>query len=440
MTFSPGSVCVTERNGSRSLIQRAGGMVTASQALFRARALAAALAPGAVVNLCEDRGRFLIAFMAALLAGRTTLLPPARTEQAIAETVAAHGAAILIDDRQVGNLCDDSHNAVDPGAADDALAFLRSIDPGFIAVVGYTSGSTGRPSANAKTWRTFAACTRQNLALLQTLAPAFTVLATVPSQHMYGMELAVLLPLLGPVAVADARPLFPQDLAAALARVPGPCVLVTTPVHLRAFVAAGIAYPPLAGIVSATAPLSVELARAAEDVFHAPLLETFGSTETCIIGHRRPVLDPRWQLMPGLALVSDPAGTRVSAPYFDRPVLLQDRLRTLPGNRFQVEGRCQDMIEIAGKRASLGDITARLLTIPGVFDAAAVQSPLADAAGVQRVCAIVVAADVGDEAILAALKRGLDPAFLPRRIVRVERLPRNDTGKLRRADLVALLK
>ncbi len=430
---------MTEVAGSRALIRRDGGVETAARIVARASVLAASLAPGAVVNLCEDRAHFLITFLAALMAGRTTLLPPARTEQAIAETIAAHGAAVLVDDRQAGSLCAGG-DMVDAGATGDALAFLRAIDPDSIVVIGYTSGSTGRPSANAKTWRAFDACTRQNLALLQTLAPAFTVMATVPSQHMYGMELAVLLPLLGPVAVSDARPLFPQDLAEAVARVPGPCVLVTTPVHLRAFVAAGIAWPPLAGIVSATAPLPAELARAAEDAFRAPLLETFGSTETCIIGHRRPVLDPRWRLMPGLALLSDPAGTRVSAPYFDTPVLLQDRLRALPGNRFQVEGRCQDMIEIAGKRASLGDITARLLTVPGVLDAAAVQSPFPDAAGVQRVHAIVVAADVGDEAILAALRRGLDPVFLPRRIVRVERLPRNDTGKLRRADLLALLR
>lgn len=428
---------MTERNGSRTLIQRDGAQVSAASVVARARRLADSLAPGAVVNLCDDRAHFLIAFLAALLAGRTTLLPPARTDQAIAETITAHGDAILIDDAQIERLPAVSDD-VDT-AASDVFAQLQSIDPDFIAVVGYTSGSTGKPSANAKTWRTFTACTRQNLSLLQTLAPTFTVLATVPSQHMYGMELAVLLPLLGPVAVADARPLFPQDLAAALARIAEPCVLVTTPVHLRAFVAAEIAYPPLAGVVSATAPLSTELARAAEAVFRAPLLEAFGSTETCIIGHRRPAMDPRWQLMPGLELLADADGSRVSAPYFRAPVLLQDHLRALPKNRFQVEGRNQDMIEIAGKRASLGDITARLLAIPGVLDAAAVQLSQADAAGVQRVCAIAVATDVGDETILATLKLGLDPAFLPRRVVRVARLPRNDTGKLRRADLLALL-
>lgn len=397
------------------------------------------LPEGSVINLCERRAHFLIGFMAALLAGRTTLLPPARTEQAIAETRAAHGASAVVDDRQIDACWQDVQALADPGIQADALARLAAVDPDFVAAVGYTSGSTGRPSANAKTWRTFTACTQQNLTLLQNLAPAFTVLATVPSQHMYGMELAVLLPLLGTVAVSDARPLFPQDLAEALADIAEPCVLVTTPVHLRAFVAAGIAYPPLAGIVSATAPLSTELARAAEDVFRAPLFEAFGSTETCIIGHRRPARDPRWQLMPGLALVPDPLGTRVSAPYFDAPILLQDRLRALPKDRFQVEGRSQDMIEIAGKRASLGDITARLLAIPGVRDAAAVQSPQPDTVGVQRVYAIVVAPDVDDEAILAELRRGLDPAFLPRRIVRVERLPRNETGKLRRADLLTLL-
>lgn len=431
---------MTESVDCRTLVRRGDEVVTTAQAMAQARALAASLGSGAVVNLCEDRGSFLIAFLAALLAGRTTLLPPARTEQAIAETIAAHGAASVIDDSHVAAALRAGDGKADAADDGDVFASLDSIDPDLIAAVGYTSGSTGCPTANAKTWRTFQACTQQNLALLQQhVASGFTVLATVPSQHMYGMELAVLLPLLGPVAVSAVRPLFPQDLAAAVAGIPGPCVLVTTPVHLRAFVAAGIDYPQLAGIVSATAPLSTELARAAEDVFAAPLIETFGSTETCIIGHRRTASDPRWQLIPGLDLHADPDGTRVAAPYFDSPVLLQDRLRLLGKGRFQVEGRNQDMIEIAGKRASLGDITARLLSVPGVLDAATVQSPHLDAAGVQRVCVIVVAPDAGDDRILSELRRGLDPAFLPRRIVRVERLPRNDTGKLRRADLLALL-
>src|SRR5690606_11171844 len=103
---------------------------------------------------------------------------------------------------------------------------------------------------------------------------------------MYGMELSVLLPLLGPVAVHMARPSFPAEVAAALADSPAPPLLATTPVHLRALVESGLALPPLAGIVSATAPLPRELAATAEARFGCEVREVFGSTETCVFARR----------------------------------------------------------------------------------------------------------------------------------------------------------
>ena len=57
-------------------------------------------------------------------------------------------------------------------------------------------------------------------------------------------------------------------------------MLITTPVHLRTVLADDLELPPLDLIVSATAPLSQELAREAERRFGAPLLEIYGSTET----------------------------------------------------------------------------------------------------------------------------------------------------------------
>jgi acyl-coenzyme A synthetase/AMP-(fatty) acid ligase len=44
--------------------------------------------------------------------------------------------------------------------------------------------------------------------------------------------------------------------------------------------------------------------------------------------------------------------------------------------------------------------------------------------------ALVVAPALGREALLAALRERVDAAFLPRRILRVDSLPRDATGKL----------
>ena len=121
---------------------------------------------------------------------------------------------------------------------------------------------------------------------------------------MYGLELSILLPLFGPFAVHGGKPFFPADVAAALAEVPAPRMLVTTPIHLQALLRDPVALPPLAAIASATAPLSRELAAEAEARYGAPVIELFGSTETCVIAHRRTVGETAWHLYPGYRAAS----------------------------------------------------------------------------------------------------------------------------------------
>ena len=90
---------------------------------------------------------------------------------------------------------------------------------------------------------------------------------------------------------ARSGPFYPADICAALAQLPRPRVLVTTPIHLRTLLAADVELPPLDLIVSATAPLSPQLALDAERRFAARLLEIYGSTETGQIAMRRTVED-----------------------------------------------------------------------------------------------------------------------------------------------------
>jgi acyl-coenzyme A synthetase/AMP-(fatty) acid ligase len=264
------------------------------------------------------------------------------------------------------------------------------------------------------------------------------VVATVPSQHMYGMEMSVLLPLLGDVAVHTARPFFPQDIALALRDAAAPALLVTTPVHLRALVEADVELPPLAGIVSATAPLSAELAACAEARFGCEVRELFGSTETCVIAHRRTAHETWWTPMPGVALQPQPDGSLVHARHLAAPMPLADIIELDAAGRFHLRGRQADLLEIAGKRASLGDLTRKLNAIPGVRDGVVFQLD-ACASGVARIAALVVAPDLDEDAILQALRCNIDPVFLPRRLRRVDALPRNETGKLPRAALLRLL-
>jgi acyl-coenzyme A synthetase/AMP-(fatty) acid ligase len=419
------------------VLMKGGTLLSRLALLASASALAAALPDRpAALNLCEDREGFLTAFLALLMRGQTCLLPPARAPAAIDEVLQEHPGSYRIDDVWLSA----NRRSSEAGARADL-----AIPPERIVVVGYTSGSTGRPVPNPKTWHCLSAAALFNAARMREVvghAPAQGVpwiLATVPSQHMYGLEMSVLQPLLGGMAVHAAHPLYPADIAAALAEMASPRVLVTTPFHLRALMQSGVELPALAAIVSATAPLAAEQARAAEQRFATRVLEFFGSTETCVIASRLTASESAWTPYPGLVLEQREDTTRVAAPWLPAGVVLQDVLDLRGDGRFEVRGRNSDMVEVAGKRASLADLTRRLLSVPGVTDAVFFQPDAANDAGVRRLAALAVASGLDARQVLAQLASLVDPVFLPRPLVLLRRLPRNEVGKLPREALLAAL-
>jgi len=437
---------LTVAEPDRVFAWRDGHALPVSRFLADVHAVAASL-PSAcyAVNLCEDRYAFLVGFCAVVTRGQTNLLPPSRAVHAIEEVLAGHpGSYALGDAPRDGISAHYVQIRLDAHAA-AAASEVPQIDGEQIVAIGFTSGSTGQPKANPKAWSSVQASSAHNTRTLGAalgLAPGDLahVVATVPPQHMYGLELSILLPLFGPFAVHGGKPFFPADVAAALAEVPAPRMLVTTPIHLQALLRDPVALPPLAAIASATAPLSRELAAEAEARYGAPVIELFGSTETCVIAHRRTVGETAWHLYPDIVLKPQPDGTLVDAPYFSQPVVLQDIVELLPDHAFHLCGRNADLVEIAGKRASLADLTRRLLALPGVTDAIVLQLDGEDGAGVRRIAALVVAPERSESALLDDLRLAVDPVFLPRPFRRVATLPRNETGKLARAAVLDALK
>ena len=432
------------RDGSRIVAWHDGVAVDAAHFLADVRRVAARLpAATAAINLCEDRYAFLVAFCAMVLRGQTNLLPSSRAPQAVEDVMAAHPGCYALGEQPLDPA--PQHYVLMPAfeqpTAVDAAFDVPAIPAAQVVAINYTSGSTGTPKANAKTWRQFHASTAGNLRMYrEQVGASFSVVATVPPQHMYGLEMSVLLPLMGDVAVHGGRPFFPLDVARALSEIPAPRVLITTPVHLRALVESGVVLPELAAMVSATAPMPPELAVRAQRSYGAPLREVFGSTETCVLATRRAALDEAWSLYEGVVLHPQPDGTQVEAPQLDEPMMLADIVALEnQGRQFRLRGRHADMLEIAGKRASLGDLTRRLLAIPGVNDGVVFQLDEADAIGVRRIAALAVAPGLDEHGILEVLRRAIDPVFLPRPLRLVDALPRNETGKLPRAELLALL-
>ncbi len=385
-----------------------------------------------MIDLCDDRYRFLVSYAAAARVGHTVLLPASRAERIVTEVQAAHPRSYRFDDAMVDVVLEECRSADGAG---------WSVPAEHIVMIGFTSGSTGQPKGFPKLWRSMMASTARNALSIRRELGAATqttpwIVATVPPQHMYGMELSIMLPLIGGMAVHAGRPLFPADIARALAEVPAPRVLVSTPVHLRAIVESSQEFPATDLIVSATAPLDAALAAAVERKLGGRLLEMFGSTETCVFANRRTACEEQWRLYEGVELQPMPDGTLVNAPWFVAPTLLQDLVELRGTDGFTVRGRNTDMIEVAGKRASLSDLTRRLLTIDGVKDAVVFQPDAEAVAAIRRVAALVVAPGLTASQVQDLFAPSVDSAFMPRPLLVVEALPRNELGKLPRERLL----
>jgi len=419
----------------------------------------AALLPdhGQVLNLCADRYRFAVGFGAALLRGQVSLLPPNHTPVMVAQLAREYPGLYCL--REAGGPALEIETLLFPDEAGGALVRDLAPDPEQqvplipaqqVAALVFTSGSTGTPLPNRKTWGLLtqsaqAEAARLGLGTAASERASWSLVGTVPPQHMYGFESTVLLPLQGGLAMHAGRPFYAADVAAALAALPRPRALITTPVHLRALVEEAAASPSFHALpdflLCATAPLSDELAHAAEQSLKAPLYEIYGCTEAGQVATRRSTAGPRWQALPGLQLRQDQQGTWVRGGHVEGEVLLGDIIELDDFTHFELRGRNADMINIAGKRTSLAHLNFQLGSIEGVRDGVFVM-PEGEAeknSEVMRLAALVVAPGMSSAQISAALRRRIDAVFLPRPLYMVDALPRNSTGKLTAAVLRELL-
>jgi acyl-coenzyme A synthetase/AMP-(fatty) acid ligase len=236
-------------------------------------------------------------------------------------------------------------------------------------------------------------------------------------------------------------PFYPADVCAAIAAAPRPRILVSTPVHLRAL-AGAVGDPPAVDlIVSATAPLAQDLARTVETRFAAPLHEIYGSTETGQIAGRRTRDTDQWRLWPEVRLEACGGATFADGGHIERRTELADVIEITGPGTFRLHGRTADLVNVAGKRSSFAYLNQQLNDIPGVLDGIFFEPSETRGAqhGVTRLAAAVVAPGLSPAALTGLLRRRIDPVFLPRPLLLVERLPRNATGKLPLESLQALL-
>ncbi|MEO5699883.1 MAG: AMP-binding protein [Casimicrobiaceae bacterium] len=417
----------------------AAGAVSLAQWMADVHALSERLPPASyALNLCRSTYAFSVALAAALVRRQTSLLPASRAPEVLTRLSQRYADTVAIVDDPEPDLPFSVVVAACAGATAEPLDAIVAIPATHVAALVFTSGTTGEPEPHAKTWGSLVASARaeRDALALRSLAGA-TILGTVPPQHMYGLESALLLAWQGGYSFHGQRPFYPADIAAALAATSAPRILVTTPLHLRALVDVDLDLPSMALIVSATAPLAIELARAAEARYGAPVREIYGCTETGQIASRRTLEGTAWKLMHGVRISTQGDTFLAYGGHVDRRVALSDDLHLIDERHFELLGRKADVVNIAGKRSSLAFLNQQLLNVPGVEDAVFLM-PEEQAPNTTRLVAFVVAPTLDPASLLESLRSRVDPVFLPRPLYRVELLPRNATGKLPREALLAL--
>ncbi len=436
---------------TRPIAWRDGQLVTREQLLCDVAAVMQQLPEHRyAINRCVDRYAFLVSFLAVSLKGQINILPANQLHQPLIDLAKRVSSDVY---------CLQAHTPNQPMAeiptvvlnmcAEDTQPATFNLQAHTVVAQVYTSGSTGQPVAHQKTWgQLLAGSHALGAGLAEQLPAATNIVATVPPQHMFGLEATILLPLTQTACVHSGKPFFPADVHAALTAVVAPRLLVTTPVHLRAclnaHVDSGDVWPKLAGIYSSTGPLDQSLAIKASQQFGCPVTEIYGATETGALAVRLAAdndrFDGDWRLLPGMQMQPMADGTQVNGPQLQQPVNLPDQIECLDEGRFRLRGRSQDVVKIAGKRVALGELNQRLNNIQGIVDGVFWIPDDNGGEQPQRLQAVVVADGISDIQIRQQLALHIDAVFMPRQIVRVTALPRSDTGKLTRAALRALVK
>ncbi len=316
-------------------------------------------------------------------------------------------------------------------------------------VICFTSGSTGTPKAHEKN-------ARQVLGEAQLLARLYfddlegPVSCSVPAYHLYGLLFSCLapffahLPLLGAVGVSEGidvsapplRKLIAADHAQAL---------VSVPAHLHALL--GTEKEQLVAVrrvFSSAAPLPASLGTAIINLDRAPqLVEAWGSTETGGVATRVNNPGGPWVVLPGIEIEASDAGhLRLRSPFapggVEETYLTADRI-SVTAQGFVHEGRDDGVLKVGGKRISLQDLESCALAHPQVIDVACAAEQARGIRNQRVVMAVASSAPhLNARDLLRHLACHFDEVVLPRKVRIVSQLPRTDTGKILRKDLLAL--
>ncbi|MDX8029263.1 SDR family NAD(P)-dependent oxidoreductase [Lentzea sp. BCCO 10_0856] len=457
--------------------------VTYADLELRTRRLAghlAGLVPrgGRVAILLGNRVEVIESYLAITRASAVGVpLNPDSSSAEIAHFLSDSGAAVVITDAahldQLRRLDVRSLIVVGDSVPADALSFsvlasggsaparddLGLDEPAWML---YTSGTTGKPKGVLSTQRSCLWSVAACYAPIYGLSPSDVVLWPAPLFHSLAHGLCVL----GVTAVgATARIQSGFSVEAVLAELRSDVTfLAGVPTMYHQLVRAGGVASGLRVCLTAGSVCSAALSAGFEAAFGVPLLDGYGSTETCgMIAVNWPsglrVPGSCGLPVPGVSVrlvdssgVDVPCGSEgevwVSGPnlmtgYHNQPPALVDGwyrtgdlARRDPQGYLTITGRTKELIIRGGENIHPAEIERVLLQLPGVLDAAVAGKP-DDVLGEVPVAYVVPGLDFDPASVLSGCRAQLSAAKVPAELREVSDVPRTPSGKIFRHRLAS---
>jgi long-chain acyl-CoA synthetase len=422
----------------RALEQRAGGV---------ARRLArSGVEPGDVVALLLPN---TWGFVAALWAGL-----------ALGVTVAPLNPLLAGDEREriLGHLRPKA--IVDTAPAPETGDLAPLAEPAAAGIILYTSGSTGQPKGAVLSHAALAAANESWAGPVMGLTDGDRVLAALPLAHSFGLNGALLAPLLAGAAVVLQERFSPEETLGAIGRhrvtvFPGVATMFARILEAPALASADLSSLRLA--VSGAAPCPWTLATEWRRRTGVRIVRGYGMTELF-----RPISylateaadrpDSVGRAVPGVELrvVEDELWIRtpaamdgyLRAPEETAAVLADGWFKTgdlatiSPDGYVSIVGRKRELILRGGYSVVPGEVEATLLGHPAVAEAAVVGVAHAELG--EEVSAFVTLREgtrAEAEELIAFCRARLAGYKYPRRVSIVTELPKSATGKILKARL-----
>lgn len=349
--------------------------------------------------------------------------------------------------------------------ASDPAADAAELPAHAPAALLYTSGTTGRPKGALITHGNLAA-SAEALAEVWRLGPGDVLLHALPAFHAHGLLTAINVMLAAGGAVCFLARFEPESVLWAL---PGCTVLMGVPTHYARLARepglAAAAAGALRLAISGSAPLPPETAQEFRRVTGMEVVERYGSTEAAIVTAVPPGAPGRrgwvgWPL-PGVRVrvandqgrfesaatgVLETRGHNVFAGYWrrpDEPAFTEDGW-FVTGDVAEIDregcvrilGRQTDVVITGGLNVYPREVEEVLGRCRGVAGAAVFGAPHPDF-GEAVVAAVETdpAGEFDESACIRYLKTELASYKAPKRVVPVSAIPRNELGKVAKAEL-----